>query len=147
MGAWGYRVLENDEALDTLARIDTLLDEKGEYREGYLVVESSLFTDVKTLLESKDEHNKLLGVCLVDTVVNSPDYNLIASNARSCYNHRTFFNVASQMKSLSMLKEEALKAIDELIDERATTWNNPKDRLEIYYVFRHRLKEAMEGTE
>lgn len=147
MGAWGYRVLENDEALDTLSRIDPLLDEEGELRKCSCVIESSLFTDVKTLLSCKDNHNKLLGVCLVDTATNSPDYTLISDNPRSCDGHRTFFNVASQMKSLSMLKEEALKAIDELIDERATTWNNPKDRLEIYYVFRHRLKEAMEDTE
>lgn len=147
MGAWGYRVLENDEVLDTLARIDTLLDEEGEFRKSSCVVESSLFSDVKTMLASKDEHNKLLGVCLVDNAVNSPDYNLISSNAESCYNHRTFFDVASQMKSLSMLKEEALKAVNELIDEGAPTWGNSKDRLEIYYVFRHRLKEAMGDTD
>lgn len=160
MGAWGYRILENDYVLDSLTKIDPFYNIEREKLEGNnihlyslasiakqaVIVENRLFIQLKVMLVSDYEYDKLLAVGLIDSAINQPDYNLFTSQIELC-GHMSFLNAVADMKSLSMLKDEALKAIDELIDEGATSWDSPKDRLEIYYVFRHRLKEAMEDTE
>ena len=147
MGAWGYKVLENDHTLDVLSNINPFYTPEGEKAKQAVLVENVLFSQTENLLTSNNEHSKLLGVALVDIVLNNLDWSLYTSNLMHITGHEIFFSFVHDYESLTMLKEKALKAIDQLIDTGAVQWSNPKNRLEVYYVFRRRLRKHIKETE
>ena len=72
MGAWGYRILENDEALDTMDELNKMLDNP-------LIKENICYRIEYLLNSSENLDDILLCIGLIDASINGTDVNILGS--------------------------------------------------------------------
>lgn len=120
MGAWGYEVLSNDRALDTMY---DLIDSK------------NLKEDIEKLLEYGDREEMVLACEIVDISINGIDEKILGN----LYEYEDFFE-SIQNKSMIDLKLKALEKIryiqrydngwiDRVKEQRANLLNEIENRL------------------
>ena len=133
MGAWGYDVLSNDYVLDYL---DEYMD-NADFDMGLSYLRRSIPTVAESLLHRRDEYSLLLGVAMVDASVNGVDSSLLGSYPSSPYS-KLFQRIENV--DLSRYLPQAREAVEDLIDTEAEGWNDPEERLQIYYAYQDRLR-------
>lgn len=120
MGAWGYEVLSNDRALDTMY---DLIDSK------------NLKEDIEKLLEYGDREEMVLACEIVDISINGIDKKILGN----LYKYEDFFE-SIQNKSMIDLKLKALEKIryiqrydngwiDRVKEQQANLLNEIENRL------------------
>lgn len=116
MGAWGYKVLENDAVLDVLYNIN----KKNLNKE-------QIFRYVESQLKYRVEcHEKeiILAMALVDVSVNGIDQKILGGHSDSYYGYKDFLE--NDLPDLISLIDDAIHAgQDLLLFENKSGWNNP----------------------
>ena len=125
MGAWGYTVLQNDYACDELS--------------SYLKLDP-LRRFVWTLLDSDDEHTKLLGIAIVDASINGVDETLLGGWGDYPNEGKAFFN-SLQDEPLTDLVGDAARELKRLIRQGTDDWveDSREPRMNLYYTYLDRL--------
>lgn len=121
MGAWGIGALENDKALDWMDGRKSIPVE-----------------GVRRLLDSWDEQEQFLGVCLVDSALNGTNRDIVGS----FYEYEELLNGLKDNKYLIGLTSKAKKVINALVKDGASTWVSSckDDRLNLLKMVKDRLK-------
>lgn len=123
MGAWGTKVLQNDNALDEMSDIIDVCT-TAQATKAY----------VTALLNSLEEDRILLGIALVDASVNGTTRDVFGEEM-SHYKHFLY-----KVDGLDGLKDKALRCINELSVDR---WNDDckEERQRLYDGLRMRLED------
>lgn len=102
MGAWGIGVFEDDSALDVLDEFEGFGNPIGFMHDAFKNVNKNNY------LEYDDCINVLVSAALIDSVVNSTEYEMLTEE----YNH-----ILTSIKNLeiSSLKPDAVKALERVI--------------------------------
>lgn len=125
MGIWGYKVLDNDYALDTL---DSYLDSTEQFGPF-----------VGKLLTKGDEYNQLLGIAIVCISLHGVDMDwdgILGSYATTSNSYIHFFESLSAYAVVgASLKPRAKSAIASLIAYGVDDWSADvqKSRINLYH--------------
>jgi len=125
MGAWGYKVLQNDYACDQLSR--------------YLTTDP-LRNFVLSLFDDGDEFDIMLGVAIVDASINGVDQELLGGWGDYQKEGEEFFkNLSSE--PLTDLVPDAIRELKRCIQYGTDDWNDDisDNRMNLYYTYLDRL--------
>lgn len=130
MGAWGYKVLDNDEALD---RLYEFFDE-----DKYYPAKLEVF--LQDLLDSDLDHNWLLYAAIVDTSIHGVDESLLGHYWRCSTQNKIFFEWLT-LHPMPTLVPYALTCIDKCIAAGVDDWRDDvqEDRMNLYLTYKDKL--------
>ena len=125
MGAWGYKVLQNDYACDELS--------------SYLTTDP-LRMFVQHLIDSGDEHLIMLGVAIVDASINGVDKDLLGGWGDYSTEGKEFFYSLKDTPLTDMVNSTVMN-LKRCIRDNADTWTDDvrENRMELYYTYLDRL--------
>jgi hypothetical protein len=125
MGAWGYKVLQNDYACDELSR--------------YLTTDP-LRNFVLSLFDNGDQFEILLGVAIVDASINGADPELLGGWGDYQEEGKEFFNNLPT-DPLTDLVPDAVRELKRCIKSGTDDWSTDtaEERMDLYYTYLDRL--------
>ena len=132
MGAWGYKVLDNDAALD---RLYEFFDE-----DKYYSAKIEVF--LQNLLNSNLESSWLLYAAIVDTSIHGVDESLLGGYWDCSTKNKIFFEWLT-LHPMPTLVPYALECIDKCIAEGVDDWREDvqEDRMNLYLTYKDKLSK------